>query len=144
MSQTPERRNRHAGTCRCLLHRPTRPLQSATPQSNPIVQSALQPPLQSALQPPLQSPNPPQVLLDAKVQQWKDAISSISTEATQEMALEELLAKVQNKWVDLEFNVMAYKDSKDVLILGGIEDVQVGGRAGPRGWWTYMHTYIPR
>ncbi|EFJ52606.1 dynein heavy chain 7 [Volvox carteri f. nagariensis] len=35
-----------------------------------------------------------QVLLDAKVQVWKDSISTISTEATQEMALEELLAKI--------------------------------------------------
>ncbi|GFR44385.1 hypothetical protein Agub_g5605 [Astrephomene gubernaculifera] len=66
-----------------------------------------------------------QVLLDAKVQVWKDAISTISTEATQEMALEELLAKVSNKWVDLEFNVIPYKESKDVFILGGIEDIQI-------------------
>ncbi|KAG2448089.1 hypothetical protein HYH02_007114 [Chlamydomonas schloesseri] len=66
-----------------------------------------------------------QVLLDAKVQTWKEAISAISTEATQEMALEELLAKVSNKWVDLEFNVIAYKESKDVFILGGIEDIQI-------------------
>lgn len=65
------------------------------------------------------------MLLDARVQAWKDSISTISTEATQEMALEELLAKVSNKWVDLEFNVIPYKESKDVFILGGIEDIQV-------------------
>lgn len=50
------------------------------------------------LLPPPALPTPPcvlQILLDAKVQTWKEAISAISTEATQEMALEELLAKVR-------------------------------------------------
>ena len=49
----------------------------------------------------------------------------ISTEATQELALEELLAKVHSKWSDVEFVVMPYKEVKDTFILGGIEEVQV-------------------
>ena len=48
----------------------------------------------------------------------------VSTEGTQEQALEELLAKVQAKWAGVEFAVMHYKDSKDMCILGGREDVQ--------------------
>ena len=66
------------------------------------------------------------MLLDAKVQQWKEQLSQVSTEATQELALEELLAKVVSKWADIEFGVLPYKELKDVFILGGIEDVQVG------------------
>ena len=66
-----------------------------------------------------------QVLLDAKVQDWRDAIAQVSTEATQELALEELLAKVQSKWTDVEFGVLPYKEIKDVYILAGIEEVQV-------------------
>ena len=66
-----------------------------------------------------------QVLLDAKVQEWKDEIAQVSTEATQELALEELLAKVHSKWGDVEFVVMPYKEVKDTFILGGIEEVQV-------------------
>lgn len=47
----------------------------------------------------------------------------VSTEGTQEQALEELLAKVQVKWAGVEFNVLSYKDSKDMCILGGLEEV---------------------
>jgi dynein heavy chain len=50
---------------------------------------------------------------------------SISTEATQEAALEELLAKVTTKWAGIEFSVIPYKDSKDVYILGAIDEIQV-------------------
>jgi hypothetical protein len=43
----------------------------------------------------------------------------------QELALEELLAKVQARWASVEFSMLPYKDMKDVFILGGIEDIQV-------------------
>ena len=66
-----------------------------------------------------------QVLLDAKVQTWKEQLTQVSTEATQELALEELLAKVVTKWADVEFAVLGYKELKDVFILGGIEEVQI-------------------
>lgn len=64
-------------------------------------------------------------LLDLKVMDFKDAIVQVSTEATQEAALEEMLHKVQGKWTATEFTVLNYKESKDVFILGGIEEVQV-------------------
>jgi enoyl-[acyl-carrier-protein] reductase (NADH) len=67
-----------------------------------------------------------QVLLDAKVQNVKDAITAVSTEATQESALEELLAKVTTKWATIDFNIIPYKDSKDILIMGPLDDIQVG------------------
>lgn len=49
----------------------------------------------------------------------------IFTSTAQELALEELLAKVQARWGDVEFSVIPYKEVKDVFILGGIEDIQV-------------------
>ena len=79
-----------------------------------------------------------QILLNAKVQEWKDEISQVSTEATQELALEELLAKVHNKWGDVEFVVMPYKEVKDTFILGGIEEVQV--RQSPGSGCPYQST----
>lgn len=66
---------------------------------------------------------PLQSLLDMKVHEWKDRISAISTEATQEQALEEMLSNVQNKWAAVEFVVLNYKESKDTFILGAVEDV---------------------
>ncbi|MEW5314024.1 MAG: hypothetical protein WDW38_005552 [Sanguina aurantia] len=65
------------------------------------------------------------VLLEARVTVWREAIATISTEATQEAGLEEMLGAVQAKWADIEFVVLAYKEMKDVFILGQIEDVQV-------------------
>jgi hypothetical protein len=70
---------------------------------------------------------PLQVLLDAKVGAVKDAIFATSTEATQEASLEELLGKVVAKWAGVELSVIPYKDSKDVYILGSIDNVQVRG-----------------
>lgn len=70
------------------------------------------------------------MLLDAKVGAVKDAIIATSTEATQEATLEELLAKVVAKWAAIELSVVPYKDSKDVYILGSINNIQVGHR-GP-------------
>lgn len=54
---------------------------------------------------------------------FKDRIIQISTEATQEAALEQLLNKVLAKWNGVEFTVNAYKDLKDCFILGGVDDV---------------------
>jgi dynein heavy chain len=65
------------------------------------------------------------VLLDAGVCGAKDALLSISTEATQEAALEELLSKVSARWAGLELPVVPYKDAKDTYALGCLDGVQV-------------------
>jgi dynein heavy chain, axonemal len=59
--------------------------------------------------------------LDAVAQ--KDAISVASTEATQEAALEGLLASVTARWGEVEFTCVPYKDSKDMVILTAIDEV---------------------
>ena len=62
-------------------------------------------------------------LLELRVSEFKDAIEAVSTAATQEKILEELLAKVEGMWKSLEFAVNSYKEQKDVFILGGVDDV---------------------
>lgn len=64
-------------------------------------------------------------LLDLDVGRYKDAIVVVSTEATQESALEEMLAKINAKWAELEFQCVQFKDSKDMVILAGIDDITV-------------------
>ena len=65
------------------------------------------------------------LLLQFQVGLYKDRIIAISTEATQEAALEQLLHKVQSKWATIEFTLNPYKDSKDVFILGAVDEVIV-------------------
>ena len=57
------------------------------------------------------------------MQEYKEQIEAISTAATQEQVLEDLLSKVEGAWKTLEFAVNPYKDQKDVFILGGVDDV---------------------
>lgn len=63
-------------------------------------------------------------LLLLNVKELKDRIVAISTEATQEAALEAMLRKVQEKWSGIEFAILPYKDTKDVFILGGVDEVR--------------------
>ena len=62
-------------------------------------------------------------LLDLHVQLYKEQIMVVSTEATQEGMLEEMLLKVTETWADTEFVMNPYKDQKDTYILGGIDDI---------------------
>ena len=54
----------------------------------------------------------------------RDRVCAISTEATQEAALEGMLRKVQEKWAGVELTVKQYKEAKDAYILGSTEEVQ--------------------
>jgi dynein heavy chain len=62
-------------------------------------------------------------LMEMQVMNFAEEIAVVSTEATQEGVLEEMLTKVNNKWSDIEFSVLPYKETKDTFILGGVEDV---------------------
>ena len=59
----------------------------------------------------------------SQVVEHVEELTAVSVEATQEAALEELLARVTGKWANIEFAVHPYKDTKDVFILGGVDDV---------------------
>ncbi|XRB21521.1 dynein axonemal heavy chain [Pseudoscourfieldia marina] len=65
------------------------------------------------------------VVIEYNMMAFKDEIMAISTEATQEAALEDLLDKVKSRWATIDFQFLPYKDSKDTYILGGIDDIMV-------------------
>ncbi|XP_070535810.1 dynein axonemal heavy chain 6-like isoform X2 [Ptychodera flava] len=54
-----------------------------------------------------------------------EAIEEISGMASSEASLEALLKKVEDAWKTTEFVVLPHRDSKDVFILGGTDDIQV-------------------
>ncbi|KAJ3068699.1 Dynein heavy chain 6, axonemal [Podochytrium sp. JEL0797] len=63
-------------------------------------------------------------LIEQRVFDFKEDISNTSGQASSEAALEEMLSKVVKIWTDTEFIVLPYRDSKDVYILGAIDDIQ--------------------
>uniref|UniRef100_A0A183ADC6 Dynein axonemal heavy chain 3 n=1 Tax=Echinostoma caproni TaxID=27848 RepID=A0A183ADC6_9TREM len=52
------------------------------------------------------------------------AIQEVSSQASSEASLELLLKKVEDAWKSTEFTVIPYKDSKDVFIVGGTDEIQ--------------------
>ena len=54
-----------------------------------------------------------------QIMSHKDAVGTVSTEATQEAGLEDMLARVVDKWKQAEFMVNPYKEMKDTYILVG-------------------------
>ncbi|KAI9346257.1 dynein heavy chain and region D6 of dynein motor-domain-containing protein [Obelidium mucronatum] len=63
-------------------------------------------------------------LIEQRIFDFKEDISNTSGQASSEAALEEMLSKVVKLWSDTEFIVLPYRDSKDVFILGAIDDIQ--------------------
>ncbi|XP_004388305.1 dynein axonemal heavy chain 6 [Trichechus manatus latirostris] len=52
-------------------------------------------------------------------------LQDISGQASGEAALETILKKVEDSWKTTEFVILPHRDSKDVFILGGTDDIQV-------------------
>lgn len=48
---------------------------------------------------------------------------TLSVEASQEAALEDLLDHINSKWSSIDFTLIPFKDMKDAFILGSLEDV---------------------
>ncbi|KAJ3192063.1 Dynein heavy chain 6, axonemal [Irineochytrium annulatum] len=63
-------------------------------------------------------------LMELRVFDFKEEIGNVSSQASSEAALEEMLGKVVKIWTEAEFAVINYRDSKDVFILGSVEDIQ--------------------
>ncbi|XP_064645339.1 dynein axonemal heavy chain 6-like [Lineus longissimus] len=53
-----------------------------------------------------------------------EAIEEVSAQASSEASLEAILRKVEDSWKSTEFIALQHKDSKDVFILGGTDDIQ--------------------
>ncbi|TYZ65733.1 hypothetical protein PybrP1_011994 [[Pythium] brassicae (nom. inval.)] len=62
-------------------------------------------------------------LIERNVMKHVEAISAVAVAAQQEAVLEEMLKKVTDVWAATEFEVKGYKESKDVFVLGSVEDV---------------------
>ncbi|XP_045541953.1 dynein axonemal heavy chain 6 [Papilio machaon] len=56
--------------------------------------------------------------------QHAEELMEIAAQANSEAGLEALLKKVEETWAALEFPVLPHKDSRDVFMLGGLEEVQ--------------------
>ena len=54
-----------------------------------------------------------------------EAIQEVSGQASSEASLESILKKVEDAWKSTEFVVLPHRDSRDVFILGGTDDIQV-------------------
>lgn len=74
---------------------------------------------------------PPEELLtlrmldDAGCFEKPDELMEISGQASSEAGLEMLLKKVENAWKETELSVVPHKDSKDVFILAGLDEVTI-------------------
>jgi dynein heavy chain len=63
-------------------------------------------------------------LFDIHIFDFKDIIAQISSQASSEATVEEMLLKVSTSWGETDFTVLPYRDYKDVYILGGVDDIQ--------------------
>lgn len=65
-----------------------------------------------------------ELLEQMNVFSFANELMEVSAQASSEAALELLLKKVEESWKTLEFIVISHRDSKDVFILGSLEEVQ--------------------
>lgn len=56
---------------------------------------------------------------------YSNELMEIAAAASSEANLEGMLAKVEDLWKDLEFIIIPYKESRDVFILGSLEEIQL-------------------
>ncbi|KAF8561763.1 hypothetical protein P879_11328 [Paragonimus westermani] len=64
------------------------------------------------------------LLTELNAFQHSEAILEVSSQASSEASLEALLKKVEDAWKSTEFTVLPYKESKDVFIVGGTDEIQ--------------------
>ncbi|TGZ67987.1 hypothetical protein CRM22_004505 [Opisthorchis felineus] len=64
------------------------------------------------------------LLIELNAFSHAEAILEVSSQASSEASLEKLLKKVEDAWKSTEFTVLPYKDSKDIFIVGGTDEIQ--------------------
>lgn len=64
-------------------------------------------------------------LTELKAFDFAEEIQEVSGQASSEASLETMLKKVEDSWKTTEFIILPHRDSKDVFILGGTDDIQV-------------------
>lgn len=65
------------------------------------------------------------LLNEWEVFDFGEQIEEVSGQASGEASLETMLKKVEDSWKATEFVILPHRDSKDVFILGGTDDIQV-------------------
>ena len=50
-------------------------------------------------------------------------VSKLASDATQEAVLLDMLEKVKQQWIATEFTTKPFKDSRDAIVLGSVDDV---------------------
>ncbi|XP_042305526.1 dynein axonemal heavy chain 6 [Sceloporus undulatus] len=73
----------------------------------------------------LENPLTLERLVDICAFDYSQEIQDVSGQASGEASLEAILKKVEDAWKTTEFIVLPHRDSKDVYILGGTDDIQV-------------------
>ena len=63
-------------------------------------------------------------LIDINAFTYAERIQEISGQASSEASLEGILKKVEESWRSVDFVVIPHKESKDVFILGGTDEIQ--------------------
>ncbi|KAL3884515.1 hypothetical protein ACJMK2_024650, partial [Sinanodonta woodiana] len=63
-------------------------------------------------------------LIEINAFKYSESLQEISGRASSEASLEGILKKVEDSWKVTEFVVLPHKDSKDVFILGGTDEIQ--------------------
>ena len=56
--------------------------------------------------------------------QFAEDLQAVGGNASSEAALDTMMTKLELAWKDMEFPVIAYRESKDVFILGGLDEIQ--------------------
>lgn len=72
-----------------------------------------------------EEPKTLQLLEDIEAFEYTEEIQEVSGQASSEASLEGILKKVEDAWKTQEFPVLSHRESKDVFILGGTDDIQV-------------------
>ncbi|XP_066123630.1 dynein axonemal heavy chain 6 [Saccopteryx bilineata] len=73
----------------------------------------------------LEAPLTLEMLSELQVFNFGQEIQDISGQASGEASLETILKKVEDSWKTTEFVILPHRDTKDVFILGGSDDIQV-------------------
>ena len=63
-------------------------------------------------------------LIEINAFEHTERLQEISGQASSEASLESILKKVEDSWKTVDFTVLPHKDSKDVFILGGTDEIQ--------------------
>ncbi|XP_078448652.1 dynein axonemal heavy chain 6 [Lampetra planeri] len=64
-------------------------------------------------------------LIELEVFHYAEQIQDVSGQASGEASLESILKKVEDGWKTAEFVVLPHRDSKDVFILAGTDEIQI-------------------